>query len=70
MLEIDPNTNFVYSLGDIRKNVPFSLPDIGEKLSSVRFFAGNFWGMLFEVAVSAVVSVFGVAFYVRVCYNN
>ena len=56
--------------GDIRKNVPFSLPDIGEKLLSVRFFAGNFWGMLFEVAVSAVVSVFGVAFYVRVCYNN
>ena len=57
-------------MGDIRKNVPFSLPDIGEKLSSVRFFAGNFLGMLFEVAVSAVVSVFGVAFYVRVCYNN
>jgi len=26
--------------------------------------------MLFEVAVSAVASVFGVAFYVRVCYNN
>lgn len=48
----------------------FSLPDIGEKLSSVRFFAGNFWGMLFEVAVSAVVSVFCIAFYVRVCYNN
>ena len=40
------------------------------KKTSVRFFAGNFLGMLFEVAVSAVVSVFGVAFYVRVCYNN
>ena len=57
-------------LAYLKKNVPFSLPDIGKKLLSVRFFAGNFLGMLFEVAVSAVVSVFGVAFYVRVCYNN
>ncbi len=48
----------------------FRCLSIGKKLSSARFFAGNFLGMLFEVAVSAVASVYGVAFYVRVCYNN